>query len=37
MVCGVILIGGPYKQANFAPLDIPAPLMPVAGLEMISH
>jgi NDP-sugar pyrophosphorylase family protein len=33
----VILIGGPASRGNFLPLDLPGPLLPIAGLEMIIH
>ncbi|KAG7206603.1 hypothetical protein KM043_000286 [Ampulex compressa] len=39
MLKAVILIGGPLKGTRFRPLslDIPKPLFPVAGLQMIQH
>lgn len=36
---GIILLGGPSKGTRFRPLsfDVPKPLFPVAGIEMIRH
>jgi len=36
---GVILVGGPSKGTVFRPLslDVPKPLLPVGGVEMIGH
>jgi mannose-1-phosphate guanylyltransferase len=36
MIKGIILLGGPSNRVNFGS-DLPAPLIPIAGLEMVAH